>query len=75
MSNYVKPAIKLTTVGGARIAGSCSTTSTDIEIIESIVGKENLEMAFGMNEGCAIPFDMYCKFTSAEMGLATVFSS
>lgn len=75
MNNYVKPAIKLATVDGVHMPGTCQTTSSDMELIQSIVGAENMENVFGSKEGCAIPFDMYCKFTSTEMGLISVFWS
>ena len=75
MSNYVKPAIKLATADGVHLPGSCNASSADMELIQSIVGVENIEMAFGSKEGCTIPFDMYCKFTSTETGAISVFWS
>ena len=75
MNKYVKPAIKLATADGVYLHGTCNTTSSDMELIQSIVGVDNIDMAFGMNEGCEIPFDMYCKFTSAETGAVSVFWS
>ncbi len=77
MNNYVKPAIKLATVDGIHKPGTCNTTSSDMELIQSIIGIENMDNAFGMNEGCqvTIPLDMYCKFTSTEMGAVSVFWS
>lgn len=78
MNNYVKPAIKLATVEGAlNNAGSCTTNSTDLELIKGIVGADDIKKAFAPTESCEfpLPLDMYCKFTSAEMGLAVVFWS
>lgn len=77
MNKYIKPAIKLATVDGVHMPGSCNTTSSDMELIQSIIGIENMDKAFGIGEGCQteIPLDMYCKFTSTELGAASVFWS
>lgn len=77
MKNYVKPTIKLATVSANGSTVSCSTTGSDMELIQSIVGGANANDTFGMGEACLIqlPLDMYCKFTSAEMGKIVVFWS
>lgn len=78
MNQYVKPIIKLAgTTTNSSSAGSCYTKA-DMDLIESIVGqKVNSNTAFGINEACVdkIPIDMYCKFTSAELGAAQAFVS
>lgn len=77
MKNYVKPTIKLATIGADGSTVSCSTTESDMDLIQSIVGGANANDTFGMGESCLIelPLDMYCKFTSAEMGKIVVFWS
>jgi hypothetical protein len=77
MKNYVKPTIKLATIGADGSTISCSTTESDMNLIQSIVGGANANDTFGMGESCLIelPLDMYCKFTSAEMGKIVVFWS
>ena len=77
MKNYVKPTIKLATIGADGSTVSCSTTESDMDLIQSIVGGANANDTFGMGEACLIevPLDMYCKFTSAEMGKIVVFWS
>lgn len=76
MNQYIKPTIKL--IGSATNSSravSCHTTKEDMDIISSIVGSDNMDKAFGMNEGCTIPVQMYCKFTSVELGAAQAFTS
>lgn len=76
MNNYIKPAIKLATTDANNNVVSCGTTADDMQLIQDIIGGNvNLNNAFGLNEGCAIKIDMYCKFTSAEVGLTRVFWS
>ena len=77
MNNYVKPTIKLAGVASRAAAGSCSTTESDMDLIQSIVGGADADKTFGMNEPCAIqiPLDMYCKFTSSAMGAVVIFWS
>ena len=78
MNQYVKPIIKLAgTTTNSSSAGSCYTQA-DMELISSIVGQNvDINTAFGPNEACVnkIPIDMYCKFTSAELGAAQAFVS
>lgn len=77
MNNYIKPVIKLATVDANGNTVSCGTTASDMNLIQSIIGGANANDTFGMGESCLIevPLDMYCKFTSAEMGKILVFWS
>ncbi len=77
MNNYVKPTIKLAGVASNSLAGSCSTTETDMDLIQSIIGGADANNTFGMGEDCLIqvPLDMYCKFTSTELGAVQIFWS
>ena len=77
MNNYVKPAIRLVTTDANGNVVSCGTTGTDMDLIQSIIGGADAEKTFGLGESCEIelPLDMYCKFTSAEMGKTLVFWS
>lgn len=78
MNQYVKPIIKLAgTTTNSSSAGSCYTKA-DMELIAGIVGPDvDINTAFGPNEACVnkLPIDMYCKFTSAELGAAQAFVS
>ncbi len=77
MNNYVKPVIKLAAVAADGSTVSCGTTESDMDLIQSIIGGANANDTFGMGESCLIevPLDMYCKFTSAELGATVVFWS
>lgn len=77
MNNYVKPTIKLAAIDARGNTISCSTTETDMDLIQSIIGGADADKTFGMSEPCEIqiPLDMYCKFTSSEMGAVVVFWS
>lgn len=76
MKEYIKPTIKLATPAANGLT-SCSTTSTDMELIQSIIGGADANKTFGMGESCEIeiPLDMYCKFTSTELGAIQIFWS
>lgn len=78
MNQYVKPIIKLAgTATNSSSAGSCYTKA-DMELIASIVGQPiDVNTAFGINEACIdkLPIDIYCKFTSAELGASQAFVS
>ena len=76
MNNYVKPVIRLTQSSGARGVSSCMSEA-DMELIQSIVGGADANKTFGMAEECEIqiPLEMYCKFTSAELGATQIFWS
>lgn len=77
MNNYVKPAIRLVTTDANGNVVSCGTTAEDMALIQGIIGGADAKDTFGMGEECKIelPLDMYCKFTSAEMGKTLVFWS
>lgn len=78
MSQYVKPTIKFASIAlNSSALGSCSIASDDLELIQSIVGGDDISQTFGMQEECAIkiPLEMYCKFTSSELGAAQAFIS
>lgn len=76
MNNYVKPVIRLAQSSGARGVSSCMSEA-DMELIQSIVGGADADKTFGMTEECEIqiPLEMYCKFTSAELGATQIFWS
>lgn len=77
MKDYIKPTIKLAGIDARSGTSSCSTTETDMDLIQSIVGGADANNTFGMGEECLIqiPLDMYCKFTSTELGAVQVFWS
>ena len=76
MKSYIKPTISLVITNGNGGFGSC-IVKADEELIESILGLELTPNSFGMNEACVdkLPIDMYCKFTSADLGAAHAFES
>lgn len=73
MSNYIKPTISLVGDAGiATVSASCSTSTTDAQMIKKILQMmgypvSSYEQAFGANEPCAIKLEIegYCKFSSA----------
>ena len=77
MSNYIKPGIKLATVDAKGNTVSCSTTESDMSLIQGIIGGADADKTFGMGEPCEIqvPLDMYCKFTSSDLGAVQIFWS
>ncbi len=77
MNNYIKPVIKLAAIDARGNTVSCSTTESDMDLIRDIVGGADADKTFGMGEPCTIqiPLDMYCKFTSTELGAVQVFWS
>lgn len=76
MKSYMKPTISLAVTGNNASYVSC-IVKADIDLIESILGGSLPSNAFGSNEPCGtdIPIDIYCKFTSAELGAAQAFIS
>ena len=70
MKNYMKPTLVFA-AASVGTTGTCDVklTQEDLDLIADIVGSNNIDRAFGINEGCLIPFDMYCKYTSAESGV------
>lgn len=78
MDNYIKPSIKLVADSGAKAGtGSCGTSGEDMQLIQSIIGGADASSTFGMGEPCTIqiPLDMFCKFTSTELGATQIFWS
>lgn len=76
MKNYIKPTINLVAaISDTGSSTSCTTTSEDMDLIKDLTGVDDVKMLFGTNEGCEIGVDMYCKFTSAEVGNVQVFIS
>lgn len=78
MNNYIKPSIKLIANASPRSsASSCTTSSADMELIQSVIGGVDASKTFGMGETCeiSVPLEMYCKFTSVETGAMQVFWS
>lgn len=77
MNDYIKPTIKLASAASPRGVSSCGTTKEDMELIQSIIGGADASNTFGVGEDCLIqvPLEMYCKFTSTEMGATQIFWS
>lgn len=78
MSQYSKPSIMFLAAGTNSSSASTCFTKADIDLISGIVGFEiDINTAFGMNESCLtpLPIDIYCKFTSSELGAAKAFIS
>ena len=72
----MKPTISLAITGNdSSFLGSC-IVKADMDLLQSILGNIPTD-AFGMEEACGtkIPIDIYCKFTSAELGAAHAFIS
>lgn len=77
MNKYIKPTVQIVLNASARSSASSCSTSADMDLIQSIIGGADADKTFGMNEPCElqIPLEMYCKFTSSEMGAAQIFWS
>lgn len=77
MNKYIKPTVQIVLNASARSSTSSCSTSADMDLIQSIIGGADADKTFGMNEPCElqIPLEMYCKFTSSEMGAAQIFWS
>lgn len=74
----MKPTISLAVTSASAVAvGDCSISGADLELIKSIVGDADMKKVFAATESCEIPvaLDMYCKFTSAELGNVKIFIS
>lgn len=78
MQKYVKPTISLTASVSANGPAFCSVQA-DLDLIQSITGLTITKDSFAASEACKLPlpveFDIYCKFTSAELGAAQAFIS
>ncbi len=76
MKNYIKPTLILT----AAAAGGPSTclVQVDLDVITDILGEGfDADKIFGMHEACEskVAIDLYCKFTSVELGSEQGFLS
>ena len=74
MNKYIKPnAMFITASGTGLIGASCTTSKEDLELIGSVFGIEDWDVAFATGEGCQIeyPIEEYCKFTSVENGVTS----
>lgn len=76
MQKYVKPTISLTASESANGPAFCSVQA-DLDLIQAITGLQINENSFAATEACKhqLPIDIYCKFTSAELGAAQAFIS
>ena len=76
MQKYVKPTISLTASVSANGPAFCSVQA-DLDLIQAITGLKITENSFAATEACKdqLPIDIYCKFTSAELGAAQAFLS
>lgn len=75
MAQYIKPSINLIeTITPLSIAGACTTSAEDLQILGEIFGITDWKTAFATGEGCTVeyPVEQYCKFTSVENGASTV---
>ncbi len=77
MNDYIKPVIKLATTDANGNVVSCGTSEEDMNLLMDVIGG-NKDTAFAPTEtSCTfkVPLDMYCKFTSAQLGKVLVFWS
>lgn len=76
MKLYIKPEFMLTSLTSSGMTGgNCSIQKEDKELIMDILG-DDFNMAFaGIEDGCEMEFDGYCKFASLDEGLAKAFFS
>lgn len=78
MKSYIKPTIALAITGNDSGSYSSCIVKADMDLLESILGGSiDFSKAFATTEPCSspIPIEMYCKFTSAELGAAQAFIS
>jgi hypothetical protein len=76
MKDYIKPTIKLaSTISDTGTSVTCSNTAEDMQLIKDLTGVDDVKVLFGIGEGCSVEVDMYCKFTSVEVGNVQVFIS
>ena len=74
MNMYIKPsAMFITASGTGMIGASCTTTNEDLELLSSVFGIDNWDVAFATGEGCQVeyPIEEYCKFTAVENGVTS----
>lgn len=77
MKNYIKPTVHLALDGTTSGTVSSCEVAADMQLIQSIVGGADADKIFNITEACEIgvALDMYCKFTSSELGAAQAFIS
>lgn len=79
MKSYIKPTIALAITGNDSGSYSSCIVKADMDLLESILGGsyDDFSKAFATTEPCSpqIPIEIYCKFTSAQLGAAQAFIS
>ena len=74
MNMYIKPSAMFITASGTGIIGaSCTTSKEDLELLSSVFGIDNWDVAFATGEGCQVeyPIEEYCKYTAVENGVTS----
>ena len=74
MNMYIKPSAMFITASGTGVIGaSCTTSKEDLELLGSVFGIEDWDVAFATGEGCQVeyPIEEYCKFTAVENGVTS----
>ncbi len=74
MKMYIKPGATFITASGTGVIGaSCTTSKEDLELLGSVFGIEDWDVAFATGEGCQMeyPIEEYCKFTAVENGVSS----
>ena len=77
MKEYMKPTIAIAANSRSANPVFCAVQA-DLDLIKNIVGDGfDWDKAFAITEACmeGIPLEIYCKFTSAELGAAHAFLS
>lgn len=77
MKKYTKPTIAIAANSSTSVPVFCAVQA-DLDLIAGILGSGfDGKKIFGLDEPCEqpVPIDIYCKFTSAEMGIAQAFLS
>ncbi len=75
MAQYIKPNIMLVSAATPlSVAGACTTSAEDLQILGEIFGITDWKTAFAMGEECEVeyPIEQYCKYTSVNSGVASV---
>ncbi len=77
MKKYVKPMLQVAATPLSSGATISCTVAADMEIVQSFINGADPDKVFGMYEACEeqVPLDMYCRFTSSELGAAQAFIS
>ena len=75
MGQYIKPGLRIVSAATPlSVAGGCTTSAEDLQLLGQIFGIEDWDKAFAVGESCTTqyPIEEYCKFTSVENGVSTV---